>query len=77
MDKALLNSITPSLMLQKDESVSPVPSIGIPTLFTDWYRWFPCALGIASDSLAALHGEAKYASKYHSVIIGILIFLPG
>lgn len=61
-------------MLQKDEAVAPV---GIPTLFTDWHRWLPRALGITSDFLAALHGEAKKAGKYHSVIIRILIFLPG
>ena len=76
LEKVLLKSITPSLMFLKKESVAFILNIGIPTLFTDWYWGFPCALGITSDCPATLHGKAKYASKYHSVIIGILISLP-
>lgn len=39
------------------------------SLFTHWYRWLPCALGTASNSPAALQGEARFTRKCHSVII--------
>lgn len=65
------------ISLRKDKkSVEPFLGTETLTLFTDWFRWLPCASATTPCSIAPFQGEIKQATKYHSVIIWILIFLP-